>query len=283
MSKRYSKKSMQNDIYKAKNDLVFKFVFSDDMILKDFLQAVLKEEITQIKIDIDEPITITNIKQKRGVIDILATVNNQKVVDVEMQNDKRDGYVKRILLYFGGIILGESKRGSKYEDIKDVVIINILNYRMFNNTKRYYTIWNLREKYEPSLGILSGIELHILELPKFRKQVNVDLNNKLNQWLAYIDNENERWVKEAMVKNENVKRATELQQKFVTADERVDIMLAKLNKLVEEREKQINQRIEEGIKENRENMVKKLLKENASINLIMKVTDLSYEEIKQIS
>ena len=43
LSKRYSKKSMQNDIYKAKNDLVFKFVFSDDMILKDFLQAVLKE------------------------------------------------------------------------------------------------------------------------------------------------------------------------------------------------------------------------------------------------
>ena len=126
-------------------------------------------------------------------------------------------------------------------------------------------------------------------------------------------------VKVKMVKNENVKGTTELQQKFVTADERVDIMLAKLNKLVEEREKQINQRIEEGIekeiakeieegrkegrkigleegreegrkigreeglKKSKEDVAKNMLKENISIDFIMKITDLSYEEIKQLS
>ena len=94
-------------------------------------------------------------------------------------------------------------------------------------------------------------------------------------------------VKVKMVKNENVKGTTELKQKFVTADERIDIMLAKLNKLVEEREKQINQRIEEGreegLKKSREDVAKNMLKENISIDFIMKITDLSYEEIKQLS
>lgn len=62
-----------------KNDIMFKEIFSDEEILKDFLEALLNEKIE--KIDIKEDFNIRgNIQQKIGILDIKAEINGQKIV-----------------------------------------------------------------------------------------------------------------------------------------------------------------------------------------------------------
>ena len=54
-----------------KNDIMFKEIFSDEEILKDFLEALLNEKIESIKIEQDFNIR-GNIHDKIGIIDIKA-------------------------------------------------------------------------------------------------------------------------------------------------------------------------------------------------------------------
>ena len=54
--------------------------------------------------------------------------------------------------------------------------------------------------------VLTGIKWYFIELPKFRKQ-NPDMNEKINQWLAFIDDYDREMVKVAEEKNEKLKKA----------------------------------------------------------------------------
>ena len=48
--------------------------------------------------------------------------------------------------------------------------------------------------------MVQSLRYHFIELPKFRR-AHPDLNNKLEQWLAFIDGINEEMVQMAIKKN----------------------------------------------------------------------------------
>ena len=64
---------------------------------------------------------------------------------------------------------------------------------MFDDIKQYHTIWRLYEENNKEHSPLDSLQVHFIELEKFRNS-NPDLKNKLNQWLTFIDTENEKWV-----------------------------------------------------------------------------------------
>ena len=104
---------------------------------------------------------------------------------------------KEFLLYTGGFIRGQLQSGGKYEDLKYVRMINVLNFNIFDNIDDVHTICGLRvDKYQ-ELAPLKGLEVHFLELENFRKS-NPDLHDNLNQWLVLIDKENEKWLEVAL-------------------------------------------------------------------------------------
>ena len=57
--------------------------------------------------------------------------------------------------------------------------------------------------------VLTGIKWYFIELPKFRKQ-NPDMNEKINQWLAFIDDYDREMVKVAEEKNDKLKSIIEM-------------------------------------------------------------------------
>lgn len=60
---------------------------------------------------------------------------------------------------------------------------------------------------------------YFIELPKFRKQ-NPDMNEKINQWLAFIDDDNKELVNMAENKNETLKKAR-IEMNYLTGDAEV--------------------------------------------------------------
>jgi len=190
---------------------------SDKEILKNFLETVLDEEITEIEVTNQFSIDKIRYEDKVGVLDVKAKVNQKEIVDIEMQRNKQNYYIQRILLYTGKMEATQLSVSERYNKLKQVISINILDFIMFPGIENMHTVWNLCEKNNKEY-ILPGIEYHFLELPKFRKS-NPDLELKINQWLALIDTENKEWVEVAMKNNDSVKKAINKVDEFVADDE----------------------------------------------------------------
>lgn len=265
--------------YTIKNDIIFKFLFSDEEILKNFLEAVLDEEITEIEVTNEFSLDKIKYEDKVGVLDVKAKVNKKEIIDLEMQRKHQNYYIQRILLYTGKIEASQLKTAEKYSEVKQVISINILDFEMFPDIQQMHTVWNLREENNKD-NVLPGLEYHFFELPKFRKS-NPDLALKINQWLALIDTENKEWVEVAMKNNDNVKKAINKVDDFV-ADDETRILIELREKWQRDYYNSIEDAKDEGRFNEKKIIAKRLLSKKYNINEIIEVTGLSEKEIKEL-
>ena len=211
----------QEKKYNLKNDVIFKTFFSrkgNEEFLIDFLSALLKIEITKIKIEQEVNLESLAQDEKGGRIDIQAELNNGIIVDIEMQLKDEKDIDKRTTYYAGKLLSKETKRGIEYKDIKQVIMINILNYEMLGfdeYVSETVTVLDKHRDYE----IIKGIKWYFIELPKFRK-TNPDMNEKLNQWLAFIDDYDRGLIEMAKKNNETIQKA-KIEMDYLTGDEEV--------------------------------------------------------------
>ena len=123
---------------------------------------------------------------------------------------------------------------------------------------------------------MKGIKWYFIELPKFRKQ-NPDMNEKINQWLAFIDDYDRRLVEMAEEKNETLKKAR-LQISYLTGDEEAKRMQWLEEKWEMDRASEIWYERNEARKE----VAKEMKKKGIAIETICEVTKLTKEEIEKI-
>lgn len=174
--------------YNLKNDVIFKAFFAkkgNEQFLIDFLTGLLKIKITDITIEEEVDILKLSQFEKGGRIDLQATLDDGTVVSIEMQVKNQYNIEKRSEFNASGVLRKETRKGVKYNNIKQVIMINILDYNFLNiddYVSDTVTVLNKHRDYElPSL-----VKHYFIELPKFRKQ-KPDMDDKLNQWLAVID------------------------------------------------------------------------------------------------
>ena len=133
--------------------------------------------------------------------------------------------------------------------------------------------------------VLTGIKWYFIELPKFRKQ-NPDMNEKINQWLAFIDDNNKELIDMAENKNETLKKAR-IEMNYLTGDAEVRRLAELREKWEMDRVSAINHAtrvgIEKGKKEEIIKTAKAMLEEKIPIETIMKITELSREEIEKLN
>ena len=268
----------QEKKFNLKNDIIFKTFFSrkgNEEFLIDFLSALLKIEITKIKIDQEVNLESLAQDEKGGRIDIQAELNNGITVDIEMQLKDEKDIDKRTTYYAGKILSKETKRGTEYKDINQVIMINILNYEMLGfdeYVSETVTVLDKHRDYE----IIKGLKWYFIELPKFRK-TNPNMNEKLNQWLAFIDDYDRGLIEMAKKNNKTIEKA-KIEMDYLTGDEEVK-RLAELRK---KWEMDYNSAISNAKVEERRIIAKKLKKEKISIEKIIEITGLEKEEIKEL-
>lgn len=174
-------------------------------------------------------------------------------------------------------------RGEEYEKLKDVVVINILNFSIFKGTENVHTVWKFAERKHPELGSLDGLEIHFLELEKFRNS-NPDLRDKLNQWLTLIDTENEKWLEVAMEKNKKIKESIKKVNGFLSDDEIRDIIEAQEKWEMDYRSSMSDAKRKGRAELEKEgkDIIKKLLSMDVDSKKIAKATGLNEEDILKL-
>ena len=272
----------QNKKLNLKNDVIFKTFFSrkgNEEFLIDFLKALLKIDIIEIQIKEEVNLEKLRTEEKGGRLDLQATLNNGVIVNIELQIKDEHNIEERTTYYSSKVISKETKRGTKYENIKRVIMINILDYEMLGFDEYISETAIVLEKHR-DYEVLRGIKWYFIELPKFRR-LHPDMNEKINQWLAFIDDYDRRLVEMAEKKNETLKKAR-VEMNYLTGDEEVQ----RIAELREKWEMDWNSGIanakKEGNKETKNEIAKKMKNRKIEIETIMEVTGLTKEEVEKL-
>ena len=286
-----------------KNDIVFKAFFGqkgNEKFLTEFLEAILKIKIE--KIEICEEVSLQKLfeDEKGGRLDLLATLNDGLKVDIEMQVKEQRNFLERTSLYSIKENAREIGAGMEFQKIKKTIMINILDFEIFKDIPDFLSESAIVLQNHRNYEIMKNPKWYFIELPKFRKTKS-DLNDKLNQWLLFIDDYDKGGIK--MVEKQNktlkearkkvdyltgdaeIRRLTELREKWEL--ERLWDEEAARNEGIEQGIEQgiaqgIEQGIEQGIAQEKQNIARELLKNGSDIQLVKNVTNLSIEKIKEI-
>lgn len=176
-----------------KNDIVFKAFFTkkgNEQYLKSFLEALLEESIDEIEVVGEASLKQLTIAEKMGRLDIKATINKTKIVNIEIQLCDNKDTKQRTELYGSRLISEQVGRGDQYQELKPVILINILNYNLLKLPDYATKSVTVADKHRDYI-ITDDITYWFIELPKFRKS-KPRLANALEGWLALIDDKDGR-------------------------------------------------------------------------------------------
>ena len=110
------------------NDYIFKRLFSkegNEDILKDLLEGILEIPIKKVEVMQEVELERVDIKDKLGVLDIKAIVNDNTTVNIEMQIADKGNMIERTLFYWAGLYYTGLKRARDYKFNNKVITINI--------------------------------------------------------------------------------------------------------------------------------------------------------------
>ena len=285
------------ELLKPTNDYVFKRIFGQKKnsdILKDLLQAILPNwNIKNVEPRQEVQLETDFITDKVCRLDILATLDDGTKVDVEMQMRNYNDIEARSLFYTTREYHQSLENGQDYIEIPKSIGIWISNFNVFNDEGPFHEIVRLRRDYKNQI-FTDKIEMHYLQLPKFKQKCK-RISNKLEEWLTFISFENMEELK--MIENEKVKKAEE-ELEYLSGDEaerriaylretaEIDRKFAMTAARDQGREEGRAEGIAEGKSEGRAeekiDVAKKMLAEKMDINLIIKITGLTKDEIEKL-
>lgn len=190
------------------NDVLFKYILGSverKHITIDFLNAVLdrngKNAIKQIEFPNIE-MTPHNEYEKFARIDILAVIDDNERVNIEVQCANHRNMEKRSLYYWAQVFLHDDSwmKSKQYAALKPTIAINVLNYKLLPFDEPY-SRYSLRNDNHPQHIMTDAIEFYFLEVPKFVKKPFAEMNH-IEKWLGFFSKKLTLKEKEEMVVNE---------------------------------------------------------------------------------
>ena len=126
MSDNASKKTVVKELVDPKVDIVFKKIFSDELILISFLNSVLSlpdsEKITSVTL-VDTSLPGDFPEDKSPVVDLKVKDRSGKTFHVEIQYRYHKAFAERVTYYWSKLYSRQMKRGGAYTELKKVVSI----------------------------------------------------------------------------------------------------------------------------------------------------------------
>ena len=261
------------------SDLVFKHIFSNKRIIKDFYYSYLKYinsdlTISNIRVTKQKYIQNNNIKLHDYYLDIVIVLSDGELVNIEMYNNFGETECKKSLVYASSIYSRQLKKRDPYNNIKKVTSFNIMNgnYKLNNNDmlNKYelINIINHEKLFKESIEMLL-IRLDILDKISYSKS-----EERFIRWCRLINAKTREEIMEIAKGDELMMSTVQMVDSFINDPEVISIFHDDSWKVVsaEQRGK------DKGIIQTAKNM----LKENCNPELISRVTNLSISEIKKL-
>ena len=180
----------QERIIMLKLDIIFKRVFGNDGN-KDIIAAFVSD-LLEIPRQSIEQIIINNVElapeyleQKFSRLDLNLVVDGRNV-NIEMQLNRESDFKDRTLFYWSKLYSDELKAGDEYEQLKQTICINIINFDLFD-CDDYHSHFKVLENERHEV-LTDKFAIHFFELKKLSK---FKKNRRMEDWLNLINAETE--------------------------------------------------------------------------------------------
>jgi len=176
------------------NDYLFLKVMGEkgnETQLLGFLNAVLgrteNNKLASVEIIENKTLSAESIGAKASILDVRAQLQNETRVNIEVQLRNLNNFDRRSLFYWGKEYTKSLKSGQDYIYLPTVININIVDFE-FLETDNFHTVFRLREDKESQLILTEILEIHYINMVKWRKYGKIDITNEpLHRWLTWLD------------------------------------------------------------------------------------------------
>ena len=209
-----------NQKFISKSNYVLRKVLNSNNnldIIKDFIESILNLKIVNIILNpyLKSKAKFLPAEENFGIADVRIKTCSNLEFNVGIQFI--DGmYVKnKLLLYYAQIHANQLEHKENKKTARTITI-NILDFKYFNS-KSYHKRLIINNN---KINLENVIELHILELPKFKILSKEKLNNK-QLWMLYLNEKDEKKIKEIIKKSAKIKKLDKLLNNY-WRDEKIE-------------------------------------------------------------
>lgn len=211
-----------------------------------------------------------------------------------MQVANKKDIQKRIMFYWGKLFTSSITSGEEYSELEKTIVIIFIDFELdnLNHIQKYLTKWGAREEDYSKTLLTDVMEIYIIELPKFKKYGD-DGTTDLSSWVKFINNPE---VIDMSEKKEAIKKAKEILEE-ISSDEHERELAEYREKYIMDQmsfeeygfdigfDKGVKQGLEQGLEQARkekEEMVKSMYKNGIDTETIVKISNLTQDEIQVI-
>ena len=286
MGMKPSNSNQINERFNPLNDYLFFKVMGEkgcEVQLLGFLNAVLghsgKEPLQSVEI-LENQSFITDIMSgKSCVLDVLAVLSEGTKVNIEIQLSNQRNMDRRSLYYWSKVYFESLGEGSDYRELPNVIAINIVDFN-FPPEGSVHTSFKLRETLDPSLILSNALEIHFINMVKWRKEDAKDIkNNPLHRWLTWFDDRSPSDLVAKVVSMDSAIKAANERQTYVTQDDEARRVYWSRRKAEHDLISGLNYAREEV----KIAIARNLLEEGLTIEFVQKTTGLDKETIQGLS
>ena len=208
--------------YGMQNDYMFHAVLQkNEEVLRNLLATLLEmDEADIVDCHLENPIELgKEIEGKECILDVKLTLNNAKIINIELQVYKQTYWVERSLLYWARAF-DSLKSGQDYSMLLPTYDIGILDFTLFEDPPKFmaqYLIMDAEDKFQYSDKLCIKV-LDLTQLDAARKQKNV--NKKLLKWASIFKAETLEEL-EQLANGEEVFEKMVVTMKKLSEDEKI--------------------------------------------------------------
>ena len=219
-------------------------------------------------------------------LDVRAKLPCGTMVDCEVQLRNQQNMDRRSLFYISKEFVRRLKSGEDYLGLENVIAINILDYD-FLETKNFHSCFRLREDTEHDIILTEALQVHFINMVKYRRQVKDKLSNPLCRWLTWFDKNSTPELLEEVVKMDTAIQTADSRMTYVIRDDEEMLAYERYMKADCDRTAELNFARDQGREEERKErditIAQNALAEGYTPESIQKITGLDLETIKGLA
>jgi predicted transposase/invertase (TIGR01784 family) len=175
-------------LLKPTNDYVFKRVFGDESnkkVLISLLNAILHIKIKDVSL-LPQEIPRQGPFLKSATLDIVAELDDETRIDIEMQAAFHEEYLDRILYYWAEFFTFQPVKGKTHKILKKTISITILedHDHFFPHAHSSYKLMECRG--DPMHILTDKEEFHFIDIGRVEEIAKIESNEKLVHWMKFF-------------------------------------------------------------------------------------------------
>ena len=266
------------------DDICFKYIFSKEEILKDFLNSFFefmgkKEKVVSTKSNTEAELFGSKYKHKVFYGDILVYTNTGSILSIEMYNKFQKEEFNKSISYLTRIFSSQLERGEEYQRVRKTIGINLMkgNYH-YNN---FYLVNDYGFINKLNYGGIKDecLEMYLIRLDLVKENVYNYNEKRFIKWLKLINAEGVEEMKKIVEGDEGMEQVLKFMEDFLN-DEEIRNVYDKINDVEYYAKKEGRA---EGRREGVIETAKNMIEDNVNISDIKKYTGLTIQEIESLT